>query len=218
MADHRHPGASRAMLLAAALLGGILLAFGVGAYRLAHMARGLVERPGRTSVTQAVVVERMRAVARLVTSETTLRDVVVYENRRLGSTKRALVVVTGKVLAGIDLDAGAGVHVDAAARRVRVTLPRARVLSVEVTDLKTYDEHSGLWNPFRPADRDTIYRLAREQLVTTAGELAVTEHAEQSARRLLEMLLGADGYATEVAFVRRAAPPAVPEGGSAARE
>jgi hypothetical protein len=28
-------------------------------------------------------------------------------------------------------------------------------------------------NRFRPADRDTIFQLAREQLVTTAGELEV---------------------------------------------
>ena len=57
-----------------------------------------------------VIVERTRAVARLVTSETTLRDVVVYQNRLLGSTKRSLVVVTGKVLSGFDLDRGTEVQ------------------------------------------------------------------------------------------------------------
>ena len=104
-----------------------------------------------------MVVERVRAVAQLVTSETTVRDVVVYENRRLGSTKRSLVVVTGKVMAGIDLDSGTQVDVDQRERRVHVVLPPAKVLGVEVTQLRTYDERNGLWNPFRPADRDTIY-------------------------------------------------------------
>ena len=53
---------------------------------------------GATTVSQAVVVEQTRAVARLVTSETMLRDVVVYQNSRLGSTKRSLVVVFSDML------------------------------------------------------------------------------------------------------------------------
>jgi hypothetical protein len=164
--------------------------------------------PGRTRVTQAVVVEKMRAVARLVTSETTLRDVVAYENRRLGSTKRSLVVVTGRVLTGFDLDRGTEVRVDHDARRIRIELPPAAVLGVEVTQLRTYDERSGLWNPLRPADRDTIFELAREQLVAAAGELEVRAHAEESARRLLEAMVSTDGYTTEVAFRQR--PPRAP--------
>jgi len=92
---------------------------------------------------------------------------------------------------------------------VRVFLPPAAVLAVEVTDLKTYDEQRGLWNPFRPADRDTIFRLAREQLVKSAGEVELAKHTEESARRLLEALVTADGYTTEVVFSggRRGTPP-----------
>jgi hypothetical protein len=151
-------------------------------------------------VDQSVIVERTRAVARLVTSETTLRDVVVYQNRLLGSTKRSLVVVTGKVLSGFDLDRGTEVEVDHEAKVVHVVLPPAAVLGVEITDLRTYDEQRGLWNPFRPADRDSIFHLAREQLVRSAGEVELARHTEESARRLLEALVSADGYRTEVTF------------------
>jgi hypothetical protein len=161
---------------------------------------------GRTEVSHGIVVERIRSVAQLVTSETTVRDVVVYQNRRMGSTKRSLVVVTGKVMAGIDLDAGTQVDLNHEARTVRLVLPPAKVLSVEVTQLRTYDERSGLWNPFRPADRDTIYQLAREQLVSAAGELGVAAHAEESARRLLAALIHADGYTVDVTFSARKAP------------
>jgi hypothetical protein len=164
------------------------------------MAGRLLPVRGATTVDQAVIEERTQAVARLVTSETVLRDVVVYQNRLLGSTKRSLVVVTGKVLAGFDLDRGTEVKVDHAAKVVRLVLPPAAVLAVEVTDLKTYDERSGLWNPFRPADRDAIFRLAREQLVKSAGEVELARHTEDSARRLLEALVSADGYTTEVVF------------------
>jgi hypothetical protein len=155
---------------------------------------------GRTAVSQAVVVEQTRAVARLVTTETGMRDVVSYENRRLGSTKRSLVVVTGKVLAGFDLDRGAEVTVDHPSRRIRITLPPPAVLGVEITELRTYDEESGLWNPFRPSDRDSIFALARRQLVKAAGETELARHAEESARRLLEATVRVDGYTTDVTF------------------
>jgi hypothetical protein len=165
---------------------------------------------GETSVDQSVVVEQTRAVARLVTSETVLRDVVAYENRRLGSTKRSLVVVTGKVLTGFDLDRGTEVTVDHPSRRIRITLPPPTVQGVEITELKTYDEERGLWNPFRPADRDTIFALARRQLVQTAGEVELAQHAEESARRLLEATVRADGYTTTVRFAERPGRTAAP--------
>ncbi len=171
----------------------------LAARRLSSFGRVLDPR-GTSTVTQAVVVERMQAVSQLVSSETTVRDVVVYQNRRLGSTKKSIVVVTGRILTGIDLDRGTEVRVDQDERRVRIVLPRASVLSVEITHLKTYDERSGLWNPFRPADRDTIYQLARQQLVASAGELEVKAHAEESAKRLLEALIHPDGYTTDISF------------------
>lgn len=167
---------------------------------------------GRATLEHGVVVERTRAVARLVTSETTLRDVVVYQNRLLGSTKRSLVVVTGKVLAGFDLDRGTEVRVDHEGKVVHVVLPPAAVLGVEVTELKTYDEQRGLWNPFRPADRDAIFQLAREQLVRSAGEVELAKQTEESARRLLRALVSADGYTTEITFAGDAAAKVPAEG------
>jgi len=195
------PAARKALLVLGASFVLAVLATVFVARRIGSAVGGMFGA-GRSAVTQAVVVERMKAVARLVTSETTLRDVVVYENRRLGSTKRSLVVVTGRVLTGFDLDRGTEVQVDHDARRIHIQLPPANVLGVEITGLKTYDEQSGLWNPFRPADRDTIFHLAREQLVRTAGELEVRAHAEESARKLLEAMVNTEGYRTEVTFGR----------------
>ena len=189
-----------------------LLLFGLAVVvgRSVSHERGRLQRltGGETTVSQAVVVEQTRAVARLVTSETVLRDVVTYENRRLGSTKRSLVVATGKVLTGFDLDRGLEVAVDHPSRRIRITLPPPAVMAVEITELKTYDEQRGLWNPFSPADRDTIFALARRQLVATAGEAELARHAEESARRLLEATVRAEGYSTEVRFATRPARPA----------
>lgn len=154
---------------------------------------------GRTTVSQQLAVEKVQAVAKLVSSETTVRDVVIYENTRFGSTKKSLVVVTGRILAGFDLQRkGMQVRIDSVARRITVTLPPAEILGVEITDVRTYDERAGLLNPFRPADRDTVFRLAREQLARAATHSAALEHANRSARQLIETLFTADGYTTEV--------------------
>jgi hypothetical protein len=194
MADEGQESRNPAPALLAIVAVGLLLWLGGRTLKLTERL------PGRSTVDQSVIVERTRAVARLVTSETTLRDVVVYQNRLLGSTKRSLVVVTGKVLSGFDLDRGTEVAVDHEAKVVRVVLPPAAVLGVEVTELRTYDEQRGLWNPFRPADRDSIFHLAREQLVRSAGEVELARHTEESARRLLEGLVTVEGYRTEVSF------------------
>jgi hypothetical protein len=205
MADQRRRRPITAVLIPLVLLCGALILIGLAVQRFSPAANRLIPGRGHTEVSHGIVVERIRSVAQLVTSETTVRDVVVYQNRRLGSTKRSLVVVTGKVMAGIDLDAGTQVDLNHETRTVRVVIPPAKVLAVEVTQLRTYDERSGLWNPFRPADRDTIYQLAREQLISSAGEIGVAAHAEESARRLLGALIHADGYTLDVAF--SATPP-----------
>ena len=202
MADPRSRRPVAAILLSLLLLGGALLLIGIAVRQFSPSAGALLRGGAAIRVNHGVVVEQVRSVAQLVTSETTMRDVVVYQNSRLGSTKRSLVVVTGRISAGIDLDAGTEVNIDNSARRVHIVLPRAKVLGVEVTQLRTYDERSGLWNPFRPADRDTIYHLAREQLRDAAIELGVAAHAEESARRLLSAMIHPDDYTVDVTFGR----------------
>jgi hypothetical protein len=156
--------------------------------------------PNSTSVNHSVVVERVQKVAKLVSSETTLRDVIIYEDTWYGSTKRSLVVVTGKVLAGINLDAGNSVQIDEKARRITITLPQPGILGIEITEMKTYDEQRGLWNPFNAADRDALFQRAREQLEQTSRDLKITETARQSARELLEGMFQSSGYSVEVVY------------------
>src|SRR5947207_10375457 len=153
-----------------------------------------------TTVSHSVVIERVQKVAKLVSSETTLRDVIIYEDTWYGSTKRSLVVVTGKVLAGLDLKGGSPVQIDERARRITITLPQPGILGIEITQMQTYDEQRGLWNPFNAADRDALFQRAREQLEKTSSELKITETARQSARELLESMFASNGYTVDVQF------------------
>ena len=155
---------------------------------------------GRTTLSQEMVVEQVRAVAKLVSSEMTVRDVVTYENTRYGSTKRALIVVTGKILAGIDLERGTEVRIDSARRRITIIMPEAQVLAVDILQLRTYDEQRGLWNPFQPEDRDAIYQNVRRQLHRSAADMGIVQRANVSAARMLETMFSVDGYTTEVRF------------------
>ena len=192
---------TRKLALVAALLV-LLLTFAYAAVRRqADVIGDLLGGRERTSVSHSMIVDKVRAVAKLVTSETTIRDVVVYKNTWYGSTKQSLVVVTGRLLAGIDMNRGADVKVDDAAKRIEITLPKAGIMALEISDMQTYDERGGLWNPFTPADRDNILRLARGQIMRSATSLNITAHAEKSAADLLTSLFSTDGYTASVRFV-----------------
>jgi hypothetical protein len=149
-------------------------------------------------MSQEFVVERLKEVAKLVSSEMTLRDVVTYEQTQFHSTKRTLIVVTARVSAGIDLRHGTDVRIDSAAKRIVVSLPPAQIMGVDVITMTTYDERAGLWNPFTAEDRDAIQGRIRSQFLTAARQSGILQHADESANRVLTELLSRDGFAVEI--------------------
>jgi len=183
------------LIIAFALI--ILVALGYCASRLVPSA--MLNR-NETTVTHDVVVQQIKAVAKLVSSEATVRDVIVYENTWYGSTKRSLVVVTGRLLAGIDLRDNPDVSIDHAAKKITIRIPPAKLIAVEIREMHTYDERGGLWNPFTREDRDAIQRQARAKLATAGSQLELLRHANDSAVELIRLLLAKDGYAVDVAL------------------
>src|SRR6476620_2169164 len=152
---------------AAIVFGILIIVLGAG-YCGTRMIPGPFGK-NESTVSHDVVVSQLRAVAKLVSSEATVRDVVTYENTWYGSTKRSLVVVTGRLTAGIDLGDSSDVKIDHKAKKISIVIPPAKLMGVEVLDMKTYDERGGLWNPFRPSDRDAIQKQVRAQLMA-AGQ------------------------------------------------
>lgn len=177
-------------LIVAASLGYLLV-------RTTASAAGSFGRHSEPIVTHGLVVERLRDVAKLVATEMTLRDVVTYEQTRLGSTKRLLLVVSGRVSAGINMNASQ-VEIDSAKKLITVTLPPAQILSVDVLNVTTYDESAGLLNRFTTDDRDEIQRRIRTQLRESARQSGILEHADQAAIKALKGFLGRDGYTADV--------------------
>jgi hypothetical protein len=173
-------------------LGGVLIV------RRALTSVGSFTQAAEPRITHQLVVDRLREVAKLVATEMTLRDVVIYEQTRFGSTKRVLLVVTGRVAAGINLERDTQVGIDSGAKRITISLPPAQIMSVDVVSVTTYDERAGLWNPFQPEDRDLIQRKIRSQLMHAARQSGILEHADNSAAKVLTELLGRDGYTVEI--------------------
>lgn len=157
-------------------------------------------RPSAPRLSDQVVIERVQAVSKLVSSETFIRDIVTYQNTWMGSTKRSMVIATGTVQAGVVIDSTVRVQINEQTKTIGLEIPHARILDVVVTHLQTYDERSGLWNPFRPSDRDTIFDHVRQQLAHTADEMGVIGHADSSAVELFRALLNVPGYSVNVRF------------------
>ncbi len=181
------------LAIRAAIVGVLVVATIAGLARL-RPTFGALLGARETTVSHDLVVEQVRSVAKLVSTEMPVRDVVIFEDTWLGSTKRSIVVVTGRVMAGIDLDKGTDVRIDDRAKLITIVIPPPEILAAEIVDLRTYDERAGLWNPFRAGDRDRIHREVRRKIVGAAEQAGVVRHAEESARRLLTALLEKDGY------------------------
>jgi len=180
------------------IVGALIILIGLG-YCATRIVPGAILGRDKTTVSHDVVVQQVKAVAKLVSSEAMVRDVIVYENTWYGSTKRSLVVVTGRLLAGIDLRDNPDVSIDHARRQITIRIPRAKLIAVEIRDMRTYDERGGLWNPFTREDRDAIQRQARTQLMAAGSQLELLRHANESAVELLRMLLAKDGYTVDIA-------------------
>ncbi|MEO7522224.1 MAG: DUF4230 domain-containing protein [Gemmatimonas sp.] len=176
----------------------LLTGMGAGLATVRRIAGAFSFKRAEPVITQQIVVERLREVAKLVTVEMTMRDVVTYEQTQLRSTKRALLVVTARVAAGIDLAEDTDVRIDSIAKRIIVSLPPAQVMSVDVLEVTTYDEQAGLWNPFRAEDRDAIQRRVRTHMMTTAQGSGILVHADENAAKILKELLSRDGYSVEI--------------------
>ena len=183
-------------------IGGVLIALLAGIVVWQQFAH--FPSLSKTTVTHSLVTQQIQNVAKLVTSEAVMRDVVVFEDTWLGSTKRSLVVVTAKVMAGINLEQGleqgSEVKIDETAKKIRITLPQAIILATDISEMKTYDEQRGLWNAFEASDRDKIFQQARTQFQQAAQQSRLTERANQSAKQMLETMFSRDGFTAEVTF------------------
>src|SRR5262249_1993900 len=115
----------------------------------------------------------------------------------------AFLFYSGVVSAGFDVcDEPTHLDVDHTARVVRIALPAAPVLSLDIRRFDTINERSGFVNAISTSDRNRWYQDARESLTSAAEAQGVIPKAEAHARELLGDFVGRWGYKLELSIGR----------------
>jgi len=153
---------------------------------------------------EMVIVEGIRKVCKLSTIEVALAD---YARRTVPKTldlpfthePEAYLFYQGVVSAGFDVcDEPTRIDVDHATRVVRVGLPPARVLSLDIKRFETINERSGFLNAISPEDRNRWYQDARDGLKEAAMAQGILPKAETHARELFGDFISRWGYRLEL--------------------
>ena len=180
-----------------------------------YFAVRLSLRPADSRTASAApVVTAIRRIAQLSTVEIQISDVVRYEEAKhflvFEFPKSATIRLRGRVLGGFDLAGPAfQIEPDVASRRVRVVLPRPRILAIDPR-FEWFDEKSGFLNPITPQDRTRWLLWARGQLGRAARQAGIEAKAEDHARALLSATADAFGWKADVRLTEPSAAPASP--------
>ena len=161
------------------------------------------------------ILQGVRKVCKLSTVELSLADYArktVPKTIDLPFTKEptAYLFYSGIVQAGFDVcDEPTEINVNHAKREVRVSLPPARILSVDVLRFETINEDTGFLNEISPADRNRWYQEARAAIEKGARSAGALERAQAHARELFSGFVERHGYtlALAVADVDTSAGP-----------
>jgi uncharacterized protein DUF4230 len=178
------------------------LVWSAGLIAVTFMTGILVARRTRREIRseETEILQGVRKVCKLSTVELSLADYakkVVPKTIDLPFTKdpQAYLFYAGTVSAGFDVcDEGAAFFVSHATRQVRVSLPPARILSVEVLRFETINEESGFLNAISPEDRNRWFAEARASLERAALAAGALQRASAHARELFAAAAARHGY------------------------
>ncbi len=211
MAKSFRRGGFGTTLILAVLSVVLAVAVGLGVARYADripLLAPLVDRP--TQTTGPVVVEGIQQLNQLATVRWT-ESVVVTEEGSEGllesympeflTGEKVLLVATGEVEAGVDLDEVESDDVQVQGNRIIIDLPKARILgsSLDEENTQLYDWDSGLLVREDYTLVEEARRDAEERILETAQENGILEQAQNNAEDSIRTFLNSLGY-EEVVF------------------
>jgi hypothetical protein len=145
----------------------------------------------QTQETSEVLLERMQAVAKLVTVEGYFSEVYDYKDYYgydLGLfRKKALIRVKAKVSVGYDLSQ---VKLEARPEEKRIilsNLPEPTILSID-HDVDYYDISEGVFNSFSAQDYTKLNQRAKNYIEERAKESDLLESARKQGVKILDMM------------------------------
>jgi hypothetical protein len=139
-------------------------------------------------LTESVVVEKVRQIAKLATIEHYIADIVTFDEPSpwpiFGQDAKALVIARGKVLAGFDLKKPISCRMQFSGTNttVELRLPKPEIIAVDPTyqyyDLKNLTKEQNEW----------LLLKAKRTMVSAARKAGVFEDAERSLALFLSGL------------------------------
>ncbi|AFG38661.1 DUF4230 domain-containing protein [Spirochaeta africana] len=190
-------GAKRRKILIWLLAAVILL--GSGAVLLQQQMRSRA-----TAAALPQLEQRIRAVLQLHTAEHLYRDVIYVgeQTRTLGFATRdqhLLFAIQLRVRAGIDLDDSSLLLAPGRAGEIQVTLPPARILSVQADEHSIHEYFSGgRGTPITMLSYFEEIAAAKDLAAADARQRGILQQAYRNAQEIISNILELDGTARVV--------------------
>lgn len=178
----------------------IMLAIGIAWY--SGFKASFFEK--KSILTQEVVLEQIKNVVKLGTVEGYFSEIYNYKEHYGPDmsffTKKALIRVKAKILAGFDLEK-INVKVDENTKTVKIeNLPEPQILSIE-HDLDYYDITEGMFNSFTTEDYNKMNNQAKIYIKNVALKTNLMQNAKNqlnSHLQVLNVLMNSYGWKLEV--------------------
>ena len=180
------------------LVGGGILTYYVGGERSAkNLAKSASEafkqQMGLTpsvSINGLTVIEQTQPTLELATVEQTIFREYQWSHTFLGSTKTLILRGEFIVKAGFDLRQEFSLNIDEEKSsthdpelRITATLPKAKILSVEMKTYKVERDESGFWNAVTAQDRTNAVTALQADARTAAEQSGITQKAHEILRK-----------------------------------
>lgn len=147
------------------------------------------------------VVEGMKKVFKIVTTEGQLQEIFNYEENKMyfkiiPNVKRALVVVKAKVLIGYDFEKFVWKASEPQKKITIISFPEPEIISLE-TDYKYYNIENNIFNPIKPEDINKIQYESKKQLENAVNQSGLKEYAASQMQTILTEIMTAYSWRIE---------------------
>ena len=173
----------------------VFLIIGLVVYSRVYAPGGTWLRP----IDPPAVVSQVRGLKELVTVRYVVQKVVgVTEPRQPLGQESILLMVEGRVQAGVDLGSVTQYDVQVTGHKIKIRVPHAQIFDVYIDEnnTKVWDRRITWWTPWVSPDPNLEHqaRLAAiEDIRKAALDMGILRDAESSARAALHDLAGAMG-------------------------
>jgi hypothetical protein len=177
------------------------LIFAVGLFVGGIAGRFLPMLGGQRAYSNVTLIKQVQPLSQLVTVKYVLEKVINFEDAKWYGENRVLLVAHGVVKAGIELDQLKPEDIHISGTKIRVVLPRPRIMDVYLDDRQTeiLERSTGIMRDFDKDLEQNARREAVEDLRRAATQSGILNDASERAKAELTVLLFHLGF-TDVEF------------------